>query len=473
MMIKKVLLFNPPSSFSIYKRSSIKASVPILPSMSLAMVAGSLVAEGVDVRIVDLALLNSSQVKDCIRRETSQFKPDMAGTTATTPLFYEASMISDEVKGVSKEITTILGGPHASSLPIESLNKSSFDIVVVGEGEEAVKHIARGAEAGTIQGVYVKDEKNGNSCDTSCPKSREIPIDELPFPALHLFDSKRYACPLVIARNNPVGPIEMSRGCVFNCSFCNKTVHGRKFKVKSPGRIIDELRILKKLGYREFHVLDDQLTTDIDKAKAICEEIIRNEINMTWNLRTGVRVDTIDREFLDLAKRAGCYQVGIGFESGSQEQLDAVGKGIKLEQALNAARMIRRSGIEMVGFFMLGLPGESVSSMDETIRFAIRLNPDFAKATILVPFPGTRIYDEFEQKGLIKTRDWSRYNFHNAYNIYNHPTLDWDTMKRYYDLFHRRFYFRMGYLARRLWKSLLQGRVFVDLYYAYQTFFEK
>jgi len=456
--MKKVLLFNPPSALRVYSKSKIRAVVPKLPSLSLAMVAGSLLEEGTDVRIADLMLNDYRQAKVMTRQEIIRFKPDIIGVTATTPLFYEAGQISDEAKSISKDIVTILGGSHASSLPVDCLKESSFDIVVAGEGEKVIKDIVNGSDVKGVKG----DEK-----------SHDTPLDDLPMPALNLFDAKDYVCSRVIARNNPVGPIEMSRGCVFNCSFCNKTVHGRGFRIKSPARIIKELVILKKLGYKEFHVLDDQFTTDINKAKEVCAEIIRKDINMSWNLRTGVRVDRIDREFLDLAKRAGCYQAGIGFESGSQACLDAVGKGIKLEQAIRAVEMIKKAGIEIAGFFMLGLPGETVESMEETIRFATRLDPDYAKATILVPFPGTRIYDEFEQKGLIKTKDWSRYNFHNAHEIYTHPTLNWECLNYYYEFFHKRFYLRWSYLIRRFWKSLIHGRLFVDLYYGYQTFFGK
>jgi radical SAM superfamily enzyme YgiQ (UPF0313 family) len=453
--MKKVLLFNPPSALRVYSKSKIRAVVPKLPSMSLAMIAGSLLEEGVDVRVADLMLQDNASARALTRHEITRFQPDIVGVTATTPLFYEAGQISDEAKSISRDIITVLGGPHASSVPETCLKESSFDIVVAGEGERVVKDIVNG---NGIKGIK-HDEK-----------SHSTPLDVLPFPALELFDARNYVCSRVIARNNPVGPIEMSRGCVFNCSFCNKTVHGRNFRIKSPGRIIEELVILKKLGYREFHVLDDQFTTDINKAKEVCEQIIRKDIKMSWNLRTGVRVDRIDMEFLDLAKRAGCYQAGVGFESGSQECLDAVGKGIKLEQAVRAVGMIKKSGIEIAGFFMLGLPGETVESMEETIRFAIRLNPDYAKATILVPFPGTRIYNEFEQKGLIKTKDWSRYNFHNAHEIYMHPSLSWECLNHYYELFHKRFYLRFSYLMRRFWKSLVQGRLLIDLYYGYRTF---
>ncbi|MCU0665525.1 MAG: B12-binding domain-containing radical SAM protein [Candidatus Omnitrophica bacterium] len=451
--MKKCILFNPPSSVSVYSKSKIRAAVPRLPVMSLAMIAASLIEEGIDVSIIDLSAFCANDIWQQVRSRILDFEPDMVGVTSTTPLFYEASRISQIAKSVSRNILTIIGGPHASSLPQEVLRESSFDIAVVGEGEQIIKKIARGQKVSKII------EKGG-----------ELPIEDLPFPALHLFDINNYSCPGMIARNNPVGPIEMSRGCVFNCTFCNKTVHGRKFRIKSAKRVVEELFILKKLGYREFHVLDDQFTTDISKAKEICEAIIRSNINMTWNLRTGVRVDRIDDEFLKLARKAGCYQVGVGFESGCQEMLDKINKGITIEQAFRASRMIKKAGLELVGFFMLGFPGETERSINKTIDFAIRLNPDFAKATIMVPFPGTSIYDEYKQQGLIKTQDWACYNFHNPSQIYQHDTLSWDKLNFYYNDFHRRFYLRPSFLIKKLFKSSIQGRLFVDFAYGYQTF---
>lgn len=465
-MKKNVLLVNPKSALDVYKDSKVTAAVPRLPVMSLAMLASVLLKEGVEVRIIDLAVEPNPFF--ILEESVKAFLPDFVGVTSTTPLFFEAANIAQTVHRIKNDAILIAGGPHPSALPEECLKTSSFDIIVIGEGETTIKEIISGVPWGEIKGVAFR--QNGKIIIT---QERELAksLDDLPLPALHLFDISRYSCPRMIARHNPVGPIEISRGCVFNCTFCNKKVHGRRFRVKTPERVIEELLILKKLGYREFHVLDDQFTTDIDKAKEICLEIIRNKINMTWNLRTGVRVDRIDKEFLELAKRSGCYQLGIGFESGNQDCLDRMKKGIELKQAIKAAQMIRKVGIELVGFFILGFPGETTKTMEETIKFAIKLNLDYAKATILVPFPGTEIYDEFEKKGLIKTKDWSKYNFHNAHEIYQHPSLSWDCLNYYYDLFHRCFYLRPNYLIKRGWKSIIQGRLFDDLLSGYQTFF--
>src|SRR3989338_7125649 len=231
--MKKVLLFNPPSALRVYSKSKIKAVVPKLPSMPLAMIAGSLQEDGAKVEIADLMLYDIQKAGALARQEIIRFRPDIVGVTATTPLFYEAGQISDIAKSVSGDIVTILGGPHASSLPADCLKESSFDIVVAGEGEKVIKEIVNGSG---VKGV------KGNE------KSHDAPKYDLPMPALNLFDAKNYVCSRVIARNNPVGPIEMSTGCVFNCSFCNKTVHARSFRIKSPARIIKELVVLKELG---------------------------------------------------------------------------------------------------------------------------------------------------------------------------------------------------------------------------------
>ena len=465
----KILLFNPPGAVSVYDKSRIRAAVPRLPSLSLAMIAGALKEDGADVMIEDLSLCPPGAADDAVASAVKAFKPDFAGVTATTPLVYEAVRISDRVKEISRNICTVIGGPHASALPLETLRESSFDINVAGEGEWAIKKIIKGEKPGPDDGIYLRDAATAAGVPAAGGRGHSMTLDSLPFPALGLFKTEKYACPKVIARRNPVGPIEISRGCAFNCSFCNKTVHGNRFRIKSAGRVIEELRALKRLGYREFHVLDDQFTTDINRAKVICEEIIRACLDMPWNLRTGIRVDKVDGEFLALAKRAGCYQIGVGFESGSQKCLDEVGKGITVQQAYRAVREIRNAGIESAGFFILGFPHDTAETMEETINFAINLDPDYAKATILVPFPGTRLYEEYSRKGLIKTRDWARYNFHNANEIYTHPALGWETLNRYYDMFHRRFYLRPGYLNRRFWKAIKTGSLVDDIISGYAT----
>ena len=146
-----------------------------------------------------------------------------------------------------------------------------------------------------------------------------------------------------------------------------------------------------------------------------------------------------------------------------------INKGIKIEQVVEAFKIAKKVGLETLGFFMFGLPGETEETMQETMDFAKKLDPDYAKVTILVPFPSTPIYHELESKGLIKTKDWSKYNFHTASRVYNHEKLDWDTLEKYYASFYKQFFFLPGYIAKRAVKGLANGRIFYDCYYFIKT----
>ena len=132
--------------------------------------------------------------------------------------------------------------------------------------------------------------------------------------------------------------------------------------------------------------------------------------------------------------------------------------------------MAKKAGLEITGFFMFGLPGETIDTMEQTIKFACELNPDYAKVTLLVPFPSTKVFDQFKEKGLIITEDWDKYNFHTASRTFNHPNLSWEILEKYYNLFYKRFYFRPNYLIKRFFRSFIRGELLYDMYYAIKTF---
>ena len=264
-----------------------------------------------------------------------------------------------------------------------------------------------------------------------------------------------------------------SRGCVFSCSFCGKSVFGRRFFTKSPERVIEEIEYTLSLGYKEFRVLDDMFTTDMDRAKTICELILKKGLKFPWNLAAGLRVDRVDEEFLRLAKSAGLYTVAFGFESGDQECLDSIGKGVTLEQSRKALELAKKVGLETVGYYMLGLPVETEESMKRTIDFAVATMPDFAKVTVTMPLPDAKLFWDYEKMGLIKSRDWTQYKIHRGGDTYEHPNLTHEQLEKYYDLFYRKFYFNPRYLLRRLRIAIFKGTLFLELYYAIKTFFPR
>lgn len=462
----EILFINPPSAFGAYKDSKVKVFKQVFPLLSFMSLSAIAKQNGFCTAVLDLGIEENPW--RLLHKTLAEKKPRFIGITSTTPLFFEVIEISKIARKIlGKEVIIIYGGPHASALPEESLLQSEVDITVRGEGEVALKEIMQGKKLSQIAGVYYK---KGNKVFGNSKVKIIDNLDDLPFPDIELYDIKRYHCSKLVSRGSPVLHMETSRGCPHICKFCNKNIFGNGFRVKSPKRVIEEMKYFIKHGAREFRIIDDQFAANLNRAKEICRLMIKENIKVPWNLGAGVRVDRVDAEFLALAKKAGCYQVGVGFESGDQKALDSICKGIKLEQSIKAMEVIRKSGLESVGFFILGLPSETEESMQKTINFAKKLMPTYAKTTILIPFPGTPLFEEYDKKGLIKTKDWSKYNIHSVTDIYQHPNLTQKQLSKYYNKFYYSFYLNPRFIYFRVLKSLREGTIFRDAYYGVKTF---
>ncbi len=462
MTNKKVLLIDPPGTAKVYSTSKIKAATPVVPSISLATLAGALLKEGYkDVQILDLNISKNSD-RD-IQRVMDTYKPNFVGITFVTPLFASACEICEKIKKDHPDVIVLGGGVHSTTLPKETLEKSKFDLVVIGEGEETIIELVTGKNWSEIKGIaYKKDGK----VFINPPRPLIENLDDLPLPAWHLYDIDKYFSSYLNSRKNPVGPIETSRGCTFGCCFCSKVIFGRSFRAKSAQRVIDELERMLKLGFREIHIWDDNFSTDMERAKLICDLIIKKGLKFPWNIFNGLRVDRVDEELLFKLKKAGCYRVSIGIESGNQGVLDNIGKNITLEKVRNAVALIKKAKIECLGFFILGLPGETEKTMQETINFAKELKLDFAKTGIVSPFPGTPLYQQWEKEGRILSHNWSDYIFHATGKLaYNHPNLSPETIWRYYNKFYRRLYLSPTFIWKRFKNGVRHGWLFKDIYY--------
>jgi radical SAM superfamily enzyme YgiQ (UPF0313 family) len=461
----KFLLMNMPSSIRVYGKSALKGIMAPRPFVSMAELAASVLKAGGDCKILDLQVSDKPLAE--IEETINSYQPDFIGLTFTTLLFEEAKKIARLIKENHPKITIIAGGVHSSIYPEEVIQDPSIDLVVYGEGDITLQEIVKGKPLKTIKGIIYKER--GKIIKNS-PRKLVENLDSLPMPAWHLFNAALYMNPKAVARESPVGTIGTSRGCVFGCTYCNKSVFGRQFRAKSVKRVVDEFELLLKNGFKEIHVWDDMFATDLKRAKAICDEIVKRNLKFTWQLECGVRVNSVDKEFFEKCVKAGCYKVAFGFESGSDYILKTINKGATLQQARNAVKWAKEAGMETTGFFMLGLPEDTIKTMEQTIDFACSLDLDYAKATILLPLPSTQIFDEFEKKGLLKTKDWSRYNFHTASRVYNHPNLSWEILEKYYDKFHKKFYFRPGYIIKRLVRSIKKGELIDDAKTAFNTF---
>jgi len=457
----KIILINPNYYEDIFKRSKVRSAISrgIIP-LGLACVAASLIKSGNKVRVLDLNLADDPD--DVLVAAVKNDRPDFVGITATTPVIKKAYHLSSVIKKINKDIPVIVGGPHASALPEDVLKESSVDCAVRGEGDFIFSLIAEQGLCRNVPNIFYKDR--GEIIPSAAQNEAIKNLDLLPFPAYGLFDMKKYRQPRISSRKAPLAGLETSRGCYGRCIFCNKNIHGYQMRMKSVLRVVDEMERMLKLGFQEVHIIDDIFTADMNRAYAICEEIIRRGLKFPWYPRGGIRVDRVNVGLLKIMKKAGCYRIPFGIESGSQRIIDIVGKKISLSQAENAVKMAKQAGLETECYFMLGLPGESEEDLRKTVEFAVKLNPDYTKFAITIPLPGTKMFDDMSAQGQIKTKDWNKYNFAvSPKELYNHDTLTWEIIENYYDISHKRFYFRPAYIARMIAKTICDGTLFAHI----------
>jgi anaerobic magnesium-protoporphyrin IX monomethyl ester cyclase len=458
----KTLFFDPPSRWSTYLSTNVSVGAPSYPSLTLATLAGHPALKQ-NSRIVDLDL--TKDARGVLFKEITAFKPDVIASTANTPDYL---IVRDIMRSVKKEfpgISTIVGGVHITALPGEAGREDCFDYLVLGEGDRVLPEISTCTSPADVAGIAYKEKPSGER--KYSPKRGLIrDLDELSYPAWHLFALNKYKNSRLSARRNPVGLIETSRGCAFQCNFCNKLTFGSEYRMKSSKRVVDEMEYMLRCGFKEIHIIDDSFTQDLLRAKDVCIEIKRRSVRFPWSILSGVRVDRVDAEFFRLAKEAGCWQVGFGIESGNQDILDRIQKKTTLPQIEKAVRLAGKAGISTFGFFILGLSQETEEDMKRTIEFASKLPLDIAKFDICIPYPGTPYYKELTGEGRIRSKDWSRYLCHNIdMPLFDHPHLSWPVLREYYKKAFRRFYLRPGYIMRRFFRSLRRGDLVYDCCY--------
>lgn len=462
--MSKVLLINLPFE-RMYEGTKLSATLHYSPPLSLAAVGASLLQDKNDVRVFDMNHAKNSFGK--LAQVVRSMQPDFVGITFVTALFKEMLEVVRLIKGINKDIIVIGGGPHVSSFPGATLDESEIDVGIIGEGDFNIKEVVNRMPYQSIKGIVYR--QNGLAIINSRQGFIED-LNSLPLPAYQLFDIAEYKISKTLAKFSPVAWLESSRGCLYNCIYCNKTVHGNHFRTKSPERVIEEMFWVKNLGFKEVHFTDDAFTTDINRSKRICDLILSNKVNLPWALITGIRANQVDLELFIKLKKAGCYRVFLGVESGNEQILRNIRKGINLDQVEKAVYWAKKAGVEIWGAFMIGLPGETEKSMQDTIDFAKKLPLDLVKMSILIPLPATPIFNDWDAKKIIKTKDWSKFSFYSTPTaIYDHPDLSWDIIMKYYDKFYKEFYFNPSFMWRRFKTSIKSGALLDDIVVALHT----
>jgi len=424
-----VLLINPPTTL-------INVNGPtIYPPMGLAYISAVLEKEGINCNIVDLNLFRKINVLD----EVKKFNPNFIGISVNISSIQSAIDICNNIKK-EYDIPIIFGGPYATSCSEELILKSSVDCIVRGEGEftmlEIVKHGVKGFNK--IKGISYKD----NGIKHNPNREINTNLDILPFPSWHLLPNLRLYKGRI--RRKPVGYILTSRGCPYQCIYCNKNIFGLKFRARSPNNIIEEISLLvNNYGVKEIEILDDNFTLDINRANTILDMIIEKEFKILISFENGIRADRLTPELIKKMKKAGVYKVGIGVESGSPRILEKIRKSLDLDKVKESVSLLKKEGILVSAFFMLGLPGDNEESMKQTIGFAKELNPYIANFAVTVPLPGTDLYDLINKKGnLSNNLKGGFYNISGSH--YEIEGLDSKVVEEYLSKAYKEFYFRFS-----------------------------
>ena len=286
-------------------------------------------------------------------------------------------------------------------------------------------------------------------------------IDALPYPAFHLLPWQKYKPHPPHGMALPFGAIVTSRGCPYRCAYCSKPVFGSRFRAQSPDRVIEEMVYLKeKFGVREIAFYDDSFTLDKKRVHAIAEKIIEKRLKIAWTCET--RVNLVDKELLAHMKQAGCYAVAYGIESASPQIIKTLQKDITLEQVEAAVRASREVGLQVIGYFMLGSPGETPQTIRQTINFAKKLKVDFAQFSVTTPFPGTELYDIYMQNNK-ESIPWEKFVYAGTDNpaspVFESDNLSREDLKTWTSRAYREFYLRPSYVWQRLRRCTTWGEI--------------
>jgi len=452
MIGRTTLLINPPlvNGVAFTRQGRCQERDEVLgttkPPYSLVVIASLFRASQVDFRVIDQTAERVSTESVIERLDQEGFRPGLIVFCSTTPtLEFDTSEMAKLKRHFGAPLVCF--GPHASTAPIESMQRApDVDAMIVGEPEDAVLAIAQLESldgAGGIPGVVLR--KNG-AILPNMGRGTFAGFLDMPYPAWDLLPLDRYRLPLV---NQPYILVETSRGCPYSCDFCVVPFHhGHKFRERKPSVLVDEIaRAKRERGIKYFYLWGDTVTLNEKTFSAFCDELIARNLNVRWF--ANARADNlVDLEFVKRLKRSGCWMLSMGIESDSDAVRKDMMKRLERQKIQLAFLNLREAGIKSFAFFIYGYPGETLESMEQTTRFAIELDADFANFYPAVPYPGTALFEKSRRDGLLTTDDWTKMEY--SYYVLDGNGLNEQVVMAALSRARRRFFLRPSYIARRL-----------------------
>jgi len=376
----KILLIDPPA----YQKGL---------NVGLAYIAGSLKKNNFhNIDVLDLNNVFSEVPFERLIQLLKKKDYDLIGYSIKTPTYNAAVELSMLTKKHFPKAVHIAGGPHITLNYNEFIKENEqFDYVLAGEGEYSFIDFCKMLDSGKkyqINGIIGRKD-NEDNLTTNFVKD----LDELPFPDLDVFKGFDFT--------NFEYPIVTSRGCPYSCTYCSVgLISGKKIRFRDVEKVIDELKWAKeKLNIKRFNIVDDNFTQDIKRAKHFCDRLIKENLGLEWLCGNGIRADKIDEELAEKMKKAQCQLVCVGVENADPIVFDTIKKGESIEDIKRGTSILKDAGIEVVGFFIIGLPGDSRKSSEMALEFIKKSRLDSARFGILLPYPKTKAYDLLVEKG--------------------------------------------------------------------------
>ncbi|MFC1727333.1 B12-binding domain-containing radical SAM protein [Patescibacteria group bacterium] len=462
-MMQKLILVDPsinlPDRFGKLARAG-----SLLPSLGLCSLAAVARGIGYRVKIIDANLHLSSlpELVDKIFKE----KPSWVGFSATTLTIDLVGEIAEKIKKKSSGVTVLVGGAHVTAVPRQTLKKySSIDMGVIGEGEETLKELLKTKNPKKVKGLVLREGKR-LILTGSRPFLKDL--DSLPLPAWDLLPGfpEKYTPSVNSYHHLPAAHLVTSRGCTGQCLFCDRSVFGRTPRMHSAQRVLEMIdHLIRNYGVKEIQFFDDNFLLFPKRLEEICRGLIKSGWGLSWSCQA--RADMVNPKALSLMKKAGCWQMGLGIESGSDKILKILKKGETVDLLKKKVEEIARVGIEVKGFFILGNPGETKETLEQTRDFILSTDLTYAHTTYFTPFPGSEAFKVAEKFGRLEFKNiWSKLGRGTIEPVFVPRGLSTVVLKNSAKEIFRKFYFRpkiVYYFLRRilllprLWPAYFKG----------------
>ena len=406
MIIENVLLINLPEEgqcADFYTPRYAIDSFSVYPPLGLLYVATA-IKDYYSVEIMDVIALNYS-IEQTVRAIIEKL-PTVLGISLQTFRLYPMVAIIKEVKSKLPDAVIVVGGPHTSLYPVETLNLNGVDFVIMGDGEGPFKNLLdalssnNNNELKNIAGLVYKDENNTVFQKPPLYGS----IDNIKIPDRSLVDYKYYYT--AADEQEQVVTMISSRGCPFQCIFCD--VQEKKYRQRSAKNIVDEIEsINNSFKNALIHIFDDTFNLSKERVLEICNEIQKRKIKTQWTTRA--RVHPCDEEMVSAMKNAGLKRVHLGVESGSETSLFNIKKGIKKDQIIKAFEIYHKYNIDILSYFIIGFDWETKKDINDTIAFIKEINPTYTMANTLYPAAKTTIYENLLKSRKIEKDFWQEF----------------------------------------------------------------